>query len=52
MTLKLVLNMKRIFSSPRSLKTTLLKKDTLNLGLFLGGFAGIFRVRIEFAFWY
>lgn len=43
-SLKLLLNIKRIFKSPKMLKTTLLKKDTLNLAVFLGGFTGIFRV--------
>ncbi|KAJ3655471.1 hypothetical protein Zmor_014602 [Zophobas morio] len=42
-TLKLVLNLKRVMQSPRNLKTILFKKDTLNLAAFLGGFSGLFR---------
>lgn len=45
-TLKLVLNLKRVMQSPRNLKTILFKKDTLNLAAFLGGFSGLFRVGV------
>lgn len=44
--LKLILNIKKVFTSPRSLKTTLFRKDNLNLAIFLGGFVGIFRVSV------
>lgn len=44
LSLKLVLNIRRIFGSPKSLRRILFRKDTLNLAMFLGGFAGIFRV--------
>lgn len=44
LSLKLILNIRRIVQSPRYLRTILFKKDTLNLAMFLGGFAGIFRV--------
>ncbi|XP_050295670.1 transmembrane protein 135-like [Anthonomus grandis grandis] len=42
-TLKLVLNLKRIFTNPKTIKQILLKKETLNLGLFLGLYSGMFR---------
>lgn len=45
--LKLILNIKKVFTSPRSLKTTLFRKDNLNLAIFLGGFVGIFRVSVR-----
>nr|CAH7717208.1 unnamed protein product [Callosobruchus chinensis] len=41
--LKLILNSKRILSSPSNLKQVLFKKQTLNLAVFLGAFSGIFR---------
>nr|CAI5843961.1 unnamed protein product [Callosobruchus analis] len=41
--LKLILNSKRILSSPANLKQVLFKKQTLNLAVFLGAFSGIFR---------
>ncbi|XP_074042806.1 transmembrane protein 135 isoform X1 [Leptinotarsa decemlineata] len=42
-SLKLVLNMRRIFQAPRNLKTVLWRKETLNLASFLGAYSGIFR---------
>ncbi|XP_008191026.1 transmembrane protein 135 isoform X2 [Tribolium castaneum] len=42
-TLKLVLNIKKVVQSPRNLKAILFRKDTLNLAVFLGGFSGLFR---------
>ncbi|KAL3275126.1 hypothetical protein HHI36_019897 [Cryptolaemus montrouzieri] len=45
-TLKLVLNLKRIFSSPKALKPILLKKENINLAMFLGGFSGLFRATL------
>lgn len=42
-TLKLVLNMKRIFASPKNMKQIFLRKDIVNLGLFLGLYSGLFR---------
>jgi hypothetical protein len=43
LTLKLVLNVRRLIQSPKNLRTILFKKDTLNLAVFLGGFSGLFR---------
>lgn len=43
-SLKLLFNIKRILKSPMSLKQIFLRKDVFNLGLFLGGSSGIFRV--------
>lgn len=43
LTIKLMFNMKRIISSPKSLKSIFLKRDTLNLAVCLGGFSGLFR---------
>lgn len=43
-TLKLVLNIKRIFQSPSNAKKIFLKKDIFSLAIFLGGFSGGFRV--------
>lgn len=45
-TLKLVLNIKKIIQSPKNLKMILFRKDTLNLAAFLGGFSGLFRVSL------
>ncbi|KAH1008900.1 transmembrane protein 135 [Dendroctonus ponderosae] len=42
-TLKLVLNMKKIASSPKAFQQIFLKKNILNLGLFLGLYSGLFR---------
>lgn len=49
MTLKLILNMKKAFRSPQAMKQVLWRRDILQLGTFLGGFSGLFRVR-EFSF--
>lgn len=46
LTLKLILNMKKIFASPRALQDIVFKRDTLNLATFLGGFAGLFRASL------
>ncbi|KAG5878145.1 hypothetical protein JTB14_032256 [Gonioctena quinquepunctata] len=45
-SLKLVLNIRRIFQSPSTLKSVLLRKDTLNLAAFLGLYSGIFRAAL------
>ncbi|KAL1517740.1 hypothetical protein ABEB36_001471 [Hypothenemus hampei] len=42
-TLKLVLNIRKLFASPKAIKQILLRKDILNLGLFLGLYSGVFR---------
>ncbi|CAG9761508.1 unnamed protein product [Ceutorhynchus assimilis] len=42
-TLKLVLNLKKIFASPKAVKQIFLRKDILNVGLFLGLYCGAFR---------
>ncbi|XP_019871641.2 transmembrane protein 135 isoform X2 [Aethina tumida] len=42
-TLKLLLNVKKIFQSPKNLKSILWKKEILNLASFLGAFSGLFR---------
>lgn len=44
-TLKLLLNVKKVFQSPKNLKSILWKKEILNLASFLGAFSGLFRVR-------
>lgn len=44
-SLKLVLNIKRIFQSPKNLKSILFRKDILNLASFLGAYSGLFRVK-------
>lgn len=43
-SLKLIFNLKKILKSPMSLKNIIFKKDLFNLGMFLGGSSGIFRV--------
>lgn len=42
--LKLVLNIKRIASSPKKVVNILWKRDSLKIGAFLGGFSFIYRV--------
>ncbi|XP_076272486.1 transmembrane protein 135-like isoform X1 [Rhynchophorus ferrugineus] len=42
-TLKLVLNLKRITSSPKNIKQIFFRPDMINLGLFLGLYSGLFR---------
>lgn len=49
-SLKLIFNLKKILKSPMSLKQIFFKKDLFNLGLFLGGSSGIFRVKFQFFF--
>lgn len=43
-TLKLVFNLRKVVSSPKAIRNILLRKDVLNLGLFLGLYSGLFRV--------
>ncbi|KAJ8968444.1 hypothetical protein NQ314_002303 [Rhamnusium bicolor] len=45
-SLKLVLNIKRIIQSPGTLKTLLFKKESLNLASFLGAYSGLFRASL------
>ncbi|KAJ8924714.1 hypothetical protein NQ315_000866 [Exocentrus adspersus] len=45
-SLKLVLNIKRIFQSPRNLKSILFKREMLNLASFLGAYSGLFRASL------
>lgn len=42
--LKVVLQIPKIFKSPRKVVGSIFAKDTLRIGAFLGGFSGIYRV--------
>ncbi|KYM99817.1 hypothetical protein ALC62_09435 [Cyphomyrmex costatus] len=42
--LKLILQFKRLLQKPKLLKTTIFRRDNLNLAIFLGGFTGLFKV--------
>ncbi|XP_050513327.1 transmembrane protein 135-like isoform X2 [Diabrotica virgifera virgifera] len=42
-TLKLVLNLKRVLQSPQNIKSILFRKETFNLAMFLGLYNGVFR---------
>ncbi|KAK9885940.1 hypothetical protein WA026_013817 [Henosepilachna vigintioctopunctata] len=44
--IKLVLNMTKIVKSPTLMKHILFKKENINLGAFMGGFAGLFRATL------
>lgn len=43
LTIKLMLNLKRIINSPKVVKSLFIRKEILNLGVCLGGFSGLFR---------
>ncbi|KAJ8964926.1 hypothetical protein NQ317_014459 [Molorchus minor] len=43
-SLKLVLNIRRILQSPSNLKTILLRRESLNLASFLGAYSGLLRL--------
>lgn len=45
-SLKLLLNIRYLFSSPAKIKTAIFRKETFNLASFLGAFAGIFRATL------
>ncbi|KYQ52530.1 hypothetical protein ALC60_08391 [Trachymyrmex zeteki] len=42
--LKLILQFKRLLQKPKLLKSTILQRDNLNLAIFLGGFAGLYKL--------
>ncbi|XP_071554874.1 transmembrane protein 135 isoform X1 [Temnothorax nylanderi] len=42
--LKLILQFKRLLQKPKLLKTTIFQRENVNLGVFLGGFAGLYRL--------
>ncbi|XP_066597034.1 transmembrane protein 135-like isoform X2 [Prorops nasuta] len=42
--LKLALNMRRIIKQPNLIKSTIFKKNNLNLAVFLSGFVGLYRL--------
>ena len=48
--LKLILNVKRIASSPKKILGIMLTRDTLKIGAFLGGFSFIYRVSSNLPF--
>lgn len=45
-TIKSMLNLKRIIHSPKVFKSIFIKKEILNLAVCLGGFSGLFRVSV------
>lgn len=45
--LKLLLNAKRIIKRPKHMKTVVLNKNILSLGLFLGGYSSLYRVSLK-----
>lgn len=47
--LKLVMNIKRIASSPKKVVDVFLTRDTLKIGAFLGGFSFTYRVSYKFS---
>ncbi|KAL6256040.1 hypothetical protein P5V15_013276 [Pogonomyrmex californicus] len=42
--LKLIFQFKRLLQKPRLLKTTIFQRENINLAMFLGGFAGLYRL--------
>ena len=42
--INLVFGIKKLFVNPLSIRSMIFKKSNLNLPMFLGGFAGIYRV--------
>ncbi|KAL0100313.1 hypothetical protein PUN28_019582 [Cardiocondyla obscurior] len=42
--LKLILQFKRLLQKPKLLKTVIFQRDNVNLAVFLGGFAGLYRL--------
>lgn len=42
--LKLIFQLKKLMSNPKSVKDVIFKKSNLNLAYFLGGFAGLYKV--------
>ncbi|XP_011881492.1 PREDICTED: transmembrane protein 135-like isoform X2 [Vollenhovia emeryi] len=42
--LKLILQFKRLLQKPKLLKSTIFQRENLNLAVFLGGFAGLYRL--------
>ncbi|XP_072755124.1 transmembrane protein 135 isoform X1 [Anoplolepis gracilipes] len=42
--LKLIFQFKRLFQKPKLLRKTIFQKENLNLAMFLGGFAGLYRL--------
>lgn len=44
MALKLVFQLRKLYAKPHLIKSTVLKKENLNLAVFLGGFASLYRL--------